>query len=345
VVLWPGLNQDIEQMVKTCGPCQRHQRQNMAEPLLSHSLPTRSWQKVSTDLFELNKKDYVVIVNAYSNYPEVINIPSQSSKTIINVMKTTFARHGIPHEVMSDNGPCYISQEFAQFAKDWDFRHVTSSPNFPQSNGLAEKTVQTVKSIMKKCQEDGEDPHMGILAYRTTPLDVALSPAELLMGRQLRNNLPVSSDSLKRPASVKRVLSWKQDQRKKQKYYHDNHSVKPLPEFEPGQNVRIRNGNVWSGTGQAVKKVAPRSYLVKSENGAHYRRNRRDLTFNSGPNQSVNVYTDDSQETSDRNDSSPEVKEETDSQQETKKDATDPIVIKTRSGREIKKPERLIESA
>ncbi|XP_041349297.1 uncharacterized protein K02A2.6-like [Gigantopelta aegis] len=144
VVFWPCMNQDIVNMVKQCETCQANQKQQMAEPLLTHPLPMRPWQKVSTDLFELGRKDYIVIVDSYSNYPEVIGLSSQSSSSVILAMKTTFARHGIPEEVLSDNGPCYSSMEFAQFSKDWDFQHVTSSPKFPQSNRLAEKTVQTV---------------------------------------------------------------------------------------------------------------------------------------------------------------------------------------------------------
>lgn len=86
---------------------------------------------------------------------------------------------------MSDNGPQYSSQEFAIFAKEYDFIHATSSPRYPQSNGLAEKSVQIVKA-----EVDGRDPYLGIFEYRTTPLEVGYSPAELLQGRLLRSVLP-----------------------------------------------------------------------------------------------------------------------------------------------------------
>ena len=72
---------------------------------------------MATDLFELNNQHYIVIVDAYSNYPEVQELTSQSSNSVINAMKTVFARLGIPEEVLSDNGPCYSSAEFASFAK------------------------------------------------------------------------------------------------------------------------------------------------------------------------------------------------------------------------------------
>lgn len=240
VLFWPNMNRDVENLVKTCEPCQKHQKQHTAEPLLSHKLPSEPWQKVSTDLFELDRKHYIVIVDAYSNYPEVIALPSQSSESVIRVMKTTFARYGIPEEVLSGNGPCYSSVEFKQFSKDWNFNHVTSSPGYPKSNGLAERTVQTVKSIFKKCLESHDDPHLGLLAYRTTPLDNGLSPAQLLMGRQLRTDLPISKI---RPKTRKfaRVMRWRENQRNRQKYYHDrNRGGNPLSSLDRGDKVRLR---------------------------------------------------------------------------------------------------------
>ena len=74
---------------------------------------------------------------------------------VIKGMKVTFARHGIPDVVHSDNGPCYRSQEFADFKNKWGFKHVTSSPHFPSSNELVEKAVQTVKNIITKSIESG----------------------------------------------------------------------------------------------------------------------------------------------------------------------------------------------
>lgn len=91
---------------------------------------------------------------------------------------------------MSDNGPQYSSQEFAIFAKEYDFIHATSSPRYPQSNGLAEKSVQIVKRIFEKAEVNGRDPYLGIFEYRTTPLEVGYSPAGLLQGRLLRSILP-----------------------------------------------------------------------------------------------------------------------------------------------------------
>ena len=104
----------------------------------------------------------------------------------MKLSKAIFARHGIHEEVRSDSGPQYASAEFTHFAKEWGFKHTTSSPRFPQSNGdEAERSVETTKSLLKK----EKDRSKGLLAYRSTPLACGYSPAELLMGRKLRNSI------------------------------------------------------------------------------------------------------------------------------------------------------------
>ena len=94
-------------------------------------------------------------------------------------MKTIFAHHKIPQTVIGDNGPQYDSSEMKQFFLNYGFRHVTSSPYYPQGNGLAERMVKTVKSLLKQTS----DIALTLLSYQATPLPWhLLSPAELLMG-------------------------------------------------------------------------------------------------------------------------------------------------------------------
>ena len=104
-VFWPGINKDIEKMVNQCSDCIDHKARHCPEPLVPHEVPTQARSKVVSDLFQLDNKDYLVIVHYHSNYPYVYQIPSQSSKSVITAMKERFGRFGMPGFLFSDNGP------------------------------------------------------------------------------------------------------------------------------------------------------------------------------------------------------------------------------------------------
>ena len=164
-VWWPGISQQIKHFVERCSVCVK-ERIPTAEPLIPTPLPDYPWQRVGTDLFVLKGEHYLIVVDYFSRYPEVIKMKTTTSSSIIEALKAVFSRHGIPEKLVSDNGPQYSSQEFVSFAKQYDFCHLTSSPHFPQSNGQAERTVQTMKKLLK----ESRDPYMSLLTYRSTPL-------------------------------------------------------------------------------------------------------------------------------------------------------------------------------
>ena len=284
VIFWPKMSAEITDMISKCTICLQYRNSNKKEPLISHDVPSYAWQVVATDIFTLNQENYIVIVDYYSRFFEVEKLSTMSSQSVITKMKGIFSRHGIPEKVISDNGPQYSSKEFQDFSREWDFSHVTSSPHFAQSNGLAEKTVQTIKRILIKCKADHRDPYLAFLEYRTTPLDIGFSPSQLLMCRNLRSILPTVESKLKPqiPDEVK-VKENIQGQKDLQKKYHDIGS-RELSDLKVGSHVRIQdqNNNSWKPA-VVLKKHSNRSYIVKSSIGGTYRRNRRHLIHSSEP--------------------------------------------------------------
>lgn len=189
---WPGLSSQIDKLVHNCPHCAKY-RTPRKEPLVPSTLPDYPWQKIGTDLFVLNRTTRLLAVDYFSRYPEVVKLTYLTSQSAITALKSLFSRFGVPQEATSNNGQQYGSQEFADFATSYAFVHTTSSPYFPQSNGHVERAVQTVKNLLK----DAGDPYLALLAYRSTPLPwCGLSPAELLMGRQIRSNLPQLTETL-----------------------------------------------------------------------------------------------------------------------------------------------------
>ena len=151
-VFWPGINHEIIELVSQCSECLNHHNREKHESLLPHDIPNTPWTKVACDLFTIYGKEYLLIVDYHSQYFEIalLDQPADAS-AVIRATKKIFSRHGIPKTVFSDNGPQFIANEYKQFANTWDFYHSnTSSPHFPQSNGLVERRIQTVKRTLKK---------------------------------------------------------------------------------------------------------------------------------------------------------------------------------------------------
>ena len=278
-VYWFNINAAIEEMVKKCHTCQEFQKAQPKETLLPHEIPTRPWQMLGTDLFNFNDDEYLIIADYSTKFPFIRKMPRHcTSSAVVAAMKQVFSEQGIPEKVISDNGPQYDSAHFKTFACDWGFEHVTSSPHFPQSNGFVERTIQTVKNILKKARASGQDPDMALLCARTTPVDnVIPSPAETLYGRKIRGNLPVK---IPNASNQKDEIYDRLKQRQEtQKRNFDKHA-KDLPELKPGQPVRIQDHvtGKWQAATITDKRPEPRSYMVKTKSGSILRRNRKHIS-------------------------------------------------------------------
>ncbi|KAL9956137.1 hypothetical protein ACROYT_G037571 [Oculina patagonica] len=128
--------------------------------------------KIAVDLFELDGKNFMVTVEYYSSYFEVDRLNTQTGKEVIGKLKIRLARHGIPDELVSDNGPPFSSTEFNAFASQYGFEHVTSSPGYPQSNGKVENSVKLEQAVVHPQEE------------------AVMNPIENTPASALRNNAP-----------------------------------------------------------------------------------------------------------------------------------------------------------
>ena len=159
VVYWPGLAKDNGSLISKCSIYLTYRNRNQKEPMIIHPIPDLSCMKLAADLYEL------VIVDYFSKFIELSQVRDKTAGTVISHMKYMLARHGIREELVADNVP-FNSREFLNFAKSRGFKLSTSSPTYPQSNTMSEKSVQTAKRIFKTCEE----PHISLLEYRNIPV-------------------------------------------------------------------------------------------------------------------------------------------------------------------------------
>ena len=202
-VWWPGIDQQLEDCVKTCNTCQQNQKSPQTSLLCPWSWPNKPWSRVHIDYAgPFLGKMFLFIINAHSKWMEV---HMTTSSITISLLRKTVAALGLPDVVVSDNASNFTSEEFEEFLKNNGVKHVRTPSYHPASNGLAERAVQTFKEGMKKLKDGTLETKLArfLFKYRITPqTTTGISPAELIYGRPLRSHLDAVRPDLGRKTRV-----------------------------------------------------------------------------------------------------------------------------------------------
>jgi hypothetical protein len=269
-VWWPGLDADIERLVNSCAACSENRREPNTPILGRWEHATASWQRIHVDHAGPFLGYYWFLwVDAFSKFAGVHRVKHIDSTTTIKVLREIFGLFGLPNQVVSDNGPAFISEEFQEFLKRNKIQHNRSAPCHPQTNGEVERFVQTFKRSMKASVIKGTEAEVDrclqqfLLKYRVTPHGTTgRCPAELFLGRRPNTLL----DRL-RPDLKKDIIHREEVQHRKRA------EVGKLPDFNLGDKVYCR---FWYGTrrwrkGIIVAIAGPLSYDVQVGDEVHRR--------------------------------------------------------------------------
>jgi hypothetical protein len=261
---WPCLDDELEALVQKCEVCQSMRNNPAAAPLHPWVYPSTVWERVHVDFAEKDKQFFLILVDSHSKWIEVFPMKTcTTAEKTIDVLRTCFARYGLPQVLVSDNGPQFISAAFETFMKMNGIVHKLVPPYNPSSNGAAERTVQIVKNALEKIVKDKKvdgtlkDISQFLFKYRITPQSTTgKSPAELFLKRVPRSRL-----SLLKPSLNKQVQK-KQDEQCR----HHDHGRTSVRTFKLGDSVRVRSSRVgeekWM-LGVVIKICGPLTYVVK----------------------------------------------------------------------------------
>ena len=148
-----------------------------------------AWKTVATDLFVFQDKTYILTIDLFSCFLVVRQLYGESTKLVLDALKDIFSDFGIPEAIISDNGPCYKSQEFNSFCAKFEINHITGASYNHRANFIAERMIQTIKQLMVKTQGD---TWLALLILKSTPMTgIDKSPTELLCNRRFRTNIPM----------------------------------------------------------------------------------------------------------------------------------------------------------
>ena len=169
----------------------------------------------------------------------------------------TFSRFGVPDTLVTDNGPCFASTEFAKFVDQWNFQHVTSSPRYPQSNAKAENAVRTVERLFTKCRAAGVSEFQALLDWRNTPSEgMDTSPAQRLLGRRCKTLLPTSGSLLTPEFSLINDAA-KLCARKELQRRYFNRGKRVLSPVRTGETIRVSSPSGTWRPAECLREVAP----------------------------------------------------------------------------------------
>ncbi|XP_013403532.1 uncharacterized protein K02A2.6-like [Lingula anatina] len=259
---WPGLDSGIESLVSGCDECQSSRALPAVAPLIPWSFPSRVWERVHIDFFEKDNRSYLILIDAYSKWIEVEEMQSTTALKTIDVLRSWFARAGLPEIIVSDNGPQLTSGEFRKFCEMNGINHKLIPPYHASTNGAAERSVQVVKQGLTKQMLENREGSRSLrlsqlmMLYRITPQSTSgVSPSDLFMKRQIRSKFSLLKPSLSMSVETKQ---------EKQCQYQDK--CPKSRHFNLYDKVRVRNfrgGQEKWVPGCIVKVCGPQTYVVQ----------------------------------------------------------------------------------
>lgn len=266
-VWWPKLDSDLESVAKACATCDSLRNQLPEVPLHPWTLTSRPMERIHVDFCDFKNQSFLIIVDNYSKWLEAVPMTSTTAERTIEKLRFVFAYAGIPEEIVSDNGPQFVSAQFKEFLKMNGIKQTLMPPYHPASNGQAERAVQIVKQALKARLKDNEKRvtplslnHVlsdFLLRYRITPhKTTGVAPCQLFSGRLLRSKL-----SLVKPDRDKATKA-KQEVMKQNK---DNYTRART--FDVGEKVGVKTNSLigkWYWEAGVIHKILGKvTYLVK----------------------------------------------------------------------------------
>ena len=188
LVWYPGINEDIEILVRNCSICQNTRRKPAQNVHVEWPQSNRPFSRVHVDHFFFENHICFIAVDAFSRYIECEEVKSTSSAETIAALRSIFSRNGLCNTLASDNASCFTSYDMACFLKSNGIKHVRPPAYSSPSNGLAEVGVRILKGLLRKCTENSlsfkSKLAKVLLYYRSTPQSATKTPPCVLLNNR-----------------------------------------------------------------------------------------------------------------------------------------------------------------
>ena len=190
-----GMDNDVKDLIKNCDACAATRFLDINTPLQQVSFPKGTWVKGAVDVVgPVEDKYLITIIDYYSSFPEVVISGDINSRNTVRILSDMFARHGYPDEIVSDNGPQFVSNELKHFLSCNNIKHVRSYPYYPRSNGKIERFHRYLKKNFQAVMSEGksweEELPKILMSYRSIAYPTTgKTPASTLFNREICTRL------------------------------------------------------------------------------------------------------------------------------------------------------------
>lgn len=282
-VWWPGIDKDAEQFCKTCYGCQLVGRPTPPEPMTRTELPSAPWDYLAADLLGPlpNTQEYIfVVIDYYSRFVELEVTKSTTSEKLIQILRKIFSRHGLPHCLQTDNGSCFVSEQFEHYLEENGIMHRKTTPLWPSANGQIERINSSILKRIRIAEAEKRnwktDLDTYMLMYRSSPhATTGVSPAELLYGRKIRSKIPQLQEYRSQDSEIRDRDC---ERKEKGKVYSDRKRNARDNDIQTGDKVLLRQNR----RDKLDTKFGHEPFTVKGKygnsvtiekNGVQYKRN------------------------------------------------------------------------
>lgn len=308
---WNGLLKDVKKFCESCHHCQLRRKSRVKDraPIEAVGRPELPFQVVNADILgpidpksSRGHKYLLCVVDQHSRWPEAIPIKSLTAKATCDAFMEIFMRTGIPRVIAMDNGTNFAANLTREFLKQLGCVPKFSTPGYPQANGLVERWIGTMKSMLHHAitsQGRGWDKQLPFLlwAYREVPnATTGVPPFLLVHGRPPVGPLAILRSSWEEEVVLPQgtgesVTDYLQELRNRltdaatyaediagvqQQRYVSHHNLRSKDiKFEVGDEVVVlipdstnRLCSRWMGPGEIVDKKSPHSFTVKLPDGS-----------------------------------------------------------------------------
>ncbi|KAJ8375574.1 hypothetical protein SKAU_G00061540 [Synaphobranchus kaupii] len=297
---WPGIKKAVEDYCRHCAECQLHSpKVTYRNPLIPLPIIDIPFKRIGMDIVGPLPKSsrghrYILVILDYATrYPEAIPLRTATGKTVAKELFMLCSRVGIPEDILTDQGSCFMSNVMKALCQLMKVKQVRTSVYHPQTDGLVERFNKTLKQMMRKLIEsDAKDwdqllPYLLFSVHEVPQASTGFSPFELLYGRRPRGLLDLAKEAWEQqPTRHTTVIEhvekmhrrmaqiWPtvrehmhQAQEAQARLYNRGAQVR---EFQPGDKVLVLVPTQeckflakWHGPYEVVEKITPVNYTVR----------------------------------------------------------------------------------